>query len=80
MVLWSSKKQRIVSILTTKTEYIAIDYEARKGMWIKRFIKKLQLKIMRLSLKSDIKASLNLTKKSKSQYQTKYIDVQHYYI
>lgn len=35
---------------------------------------------MKQSLKDDNKASFNLTKNSKSQYQIKHIDIQQHYI
>ena len=63
-----------------KMEYIVIGYVARKKIWIKRFINKLLLKIIKLCLKDNNKASLSLTKNPESQYQTKHIDVQHCYI
>lgn len=66
VVLWSNKKQRTVSTSITKLEYIAIGYEARENVCIKKFINKLSLKTIRLSLKSDNEANLNFTKNSKS--------------
>lgn len=41
MVSWSSKKQKTVSMLMTKSKYIAIDHTARERVWIKRFINEL---------------------------------------
>lgn len=52
----------------TKVKYIVIDHTVRKRVWIKRFINKLSLKIIGLSLKGDNKASFNFTKNLKSQY------------
>ena len=80
VVSWSSKKQRTVSTSTTKAEYIAISHVAREGVWIKRFINELLLKITGLCLKDNNKASLSLTKNPESQHRTKYIDVQYHYI
>lgn len=61
-VLWSSKKQSIVLMFTTETNYIAINHVMREDVWIKRFINKLLFKIIKLSLKSDNKTSLKLIK------------------
>lgn len=80
VVSWSNKKQRTVLTSTTEAEYIAIGHAAREGVWIKRFINKLSLKITELSLKSDNEASFNLTKNPKSQHQTKHIGVQYHYV
>lgn len=65
---------------TTKAEYIALGHAAREGVWIKRFINELLLKITGLCLKGDNEASLNLTKNPESQHRTKHIDVQHHYV
>ena len=80
VVSWSSKKQRTVLTSTTEAEYIAIGHAAREGVWIKRFINELSLETTELSLKSDNKASLNLTKNPESQHRTKHLNVQHHYV
>lgn len=80
VILWSSKKQRTILMLTTKAEYIVIGRIAREKVQIKRFINKLLLKIIRLCLKGNNKASLNFTKNPESQYQIKHINIYHYYI
>lgn len=43
MVLWNSKKQRTVSILTTEAKHIALGYPAKEAVWIRQFINKLVL-------------------------------------
>lgn len=80
IVLWSSKKYKIVLTLMTKVKYIAIGHIAREKVWIKRFINKLSLETTGLSQKSDNRANLNFTKNPESQYRTKHIDVQYHYI
>lgn len=59
----------------TKAEYIAIGHAIWEEIWIKKFINKLQLKVIGLILKDNNKTSINLTKNPKSQYQTKHIDI-----
>lgn len=81
VVLWSSKKQRIVSISTTKAEYIALEYAARKVVYIWCFINKLKPDIiLEIKLFRDNKMNITLTKNAESQHQIKHINVQHYYI
>lgn len=64
-----------------KAKYIALGYTARETVWMKRFINKINLEIVKeLTLYGDNKMSIALTKNVESQYQTKYINVQHYYI
>ena len=66
IVLWSNKKQKTILTLMTKAEYIAISYAIREKIWIKRFINKLLLKIIKFCLKSNNKASFSLIKNLKS--------------
>lgn len=35
IVLWTSKKQKIISILTTELEYIALRYVVQEVVWIR---------------------------------------------
>lgn len=77
----SSKKQRIISTLTIKMEYIVLGHTARNAIWIKKFINKMELKAAEdITLYSNNKISIVLTKNAKNQYQTKHINVQYHYI
>ena len=37
-VLWSSKKQNIITLSSTEAEYIAQMHAAKEGIWLKAFI------------------------------------------
>ncbi len=81
VVLWSSKKQRTVSTCITEADYIAFGYVAKEAVWIRRFINKINLEVVRdVTLHGNNEMSITLTKNTESQYQTKYINVQHHYI
>lgn len=82
LVSWCSKKQRTVSISTTKAKYIALGHAACESVWIKRFLNKLGITdpIGAYLLYEDNKTSIILTKNAKSQARTKQIDLQHHYI
>ena len=81
IVSWSSKKQRTVSTSTTEAEYIALDHGAKEAVWIRRFISKIELEIIKnITLHGDNKMSIALTKNTESQRRPKHINVQHHYI
>ncbi len=81
VVLWSSKKQRTVSTLTIKAEYIALGQEAKEAVWIKQFINEFEIEtVEHLTLNGDNEISIALTKNAESQHRTKHIDVQYHYI
>lgn len=76
VISWSSKKQRIVSTFTIKTEYIALKHTIRKVIWIRKSINKIKLEIIKsLMLYGNNKMSIALTKNIKIQYCTKPINV-----
>ncbi len=82
VVLSNNKKQRTVSTSITKAKYIVLGHIARKAMWIKRFINKMQLEkaIKNLMLHGDNKMNIALTKNMESQHYIRHIGVQHHYI
>lgn len=57
-----------------KVKYIIMGH-TRKRVLTKKFINKLMLKIIKISLKSNNKTTFNLIKNLKSQYYTQQIDV-----
>jgi hypothetical protein len=40
-ISWSSKKQELVSILTTEAEYIATTHAVKEALWLKQFLSEL---------------------------------------
>lgn len=67
IVLWSSKKQWTIFILTTKAKYIALGHMAREEVWIKRFINKFELEVTKkITLHGNNQMSIALTKKVES--------------
>lgn len=82
VVTWSSQRQRTVSTLATKAEYIALSHRAQEGIWIQRFINELIPKnpISCILLLGDNKSSISPTQDPESQHRTKHIDVIYHYI
>lgn len=61
VVLWSSKRQRTVSISITKAQCIALRYAVRKTIWIMRFINERELEVIKnLMLYGDNKINIAL--------------------
>lgn len=80
IVSWKrKKKQRTVSTSTIEVEYIAFKHVARKTIWIRQFINKIELEILKdITLYGNNEISITLTKNAKNQYQTKHINIQHH--
>ena len=67
---------------TSEAKYLAMSYGAKKGVWVKRFLKKILPKqaIKRIEILKDNKISFTLTKNLESHNYTKHINVIYYYI
>lgn len=72
-----------MSTSTTKAKYIALGHVARDIVEIQRYIDELDLSVAMvesITLHGNNEMSIALTKNSKSQHQTKHIDVEYHYI
>lgn len=76
VVLWKSKKKWTVSKSTIKIKYIALANVVREVVWIKKFFNELELEVIKtITLHSNNKMSIALTKNGENQYCTKHINV-----
>ena len=80
-VSWSAKRQEIISLSTTESEYIASTYAAKEALWLRQII--LQLfgtKLDATTLFSDNQSAIALTKEHQYHARTKHIDVRFHFI
>src|ERR1700678_740132 len=80
-VSWSAKRQQIISLSTTESEYIAATYAAKEALWLRQII--LQLFAITLdatTLLSDNQSAIALTKEHQYHARTKHIDVRFHFI
>lgn len=69
VVLWFSKKQRIVCISMTKAQYIALGHVTKKAVWIRQVINEVELKTVKnFTLYEDNEISMTLTINAKNQH------------
>ncbi|XP_073224806.1 secreted RxLR effector protein 161-like [Cicer arietinum] len=80
-VLWSSKKQPIVALSTTKAEYIAAISCASHGIWMKRILEKLGSKQGDCILvRCDNSSTIQLSKNPVLHGRSKHIEVRFHYL
>ena len=80
-ILWSSKKQTLVTLSTAKLEYVAATYAAKKALWLQWLIGKIFHPIEKpITLYSDSQSAIALTKDSLYHAQTKHIDIRYHFI
>ena len=75
-VSWSSKKQELVTLLTTEAEYVATTHTAKEALWLRWLITELFGSIdTPTTLFSDSKSAIALTHDGHYHARTKHIDI-----
>ena len=80
-VSWSAKQQAIISLSTTKSEYVAATYAAKEALWLRSLISQLfGITLNATTLFSDNQSAIALTKEHQYHARTKHIDVRYHFI
>ncbi|KIO08044.1 hypothetical protein M404DRAFT_78898, partial [Pisolithus tinctorius Marx 270] len=80
-VSWSSKRQKIVSLSTTESEYVAATHAAKEALWLRSLIGELFGPLVEpTTLFSDNQSAIALTKDHQYHARTKHIDIRFHFI
>ena len=80
-VSWSTKRQEIISLSTTESEYIAATYASKEALWLRSLIAQLfDTSLTATTLFSDNQSAIALTKDHQYHARTKHIDIQFHFI
>ena len=80
-VSWSSKKQQIVSLSTTKVEFIAATACACQAIWLRRIFEELQFnQVEATTVFYDNNSAIKLSKNPMLHKRSKHIDVKYYFL
>ena len=80
-VSWSLKKQSIVSLSSTKAEYVVQTHMAKEGIWLKSFISEICGREEKpLTISCDNQGAIALAKDNKFHARTKHIDLRYHFI
>ena len=80
-ITWSSKKQSIVSLSSTESEYIAITYATQEAKWLRRLLEDIDLEPdYSIPLGVDNTSSMDLTKNAEFHPRTKHIDYRYHFV
>jgi hypothetical protein len=80
-VSWSSKRQEIVSLSTTESEYIAATHGGKEALWLHSLISEVFGSIKEpTTLFSDNQVAISLTRDHQYHTRTKHIDVRYHWI
>jgi hypothetical protein len=80
-VSWSAKRQEIVLLSTTESEYIAATHAAKEALWLRSLIQQLfDTTLSPITLFSDNQSAIALTKDHQYHARTKHIDIRYHFI
>ena len=80
-ISWSSKKQGVVSLLSTEAEYVAQMHAAKEGIWLRSFMKEIQGGEEKpLMISCNNQGAIMLAKDNKFHVRTKHIDLRYHFI
>ena len=80
-VSWSAKRQEIISLSTTESEYIAATYAAKEALWLRTLISQVfGIHLDATTLFSDNQSAIALTKEHQYHARTKHIDIRFHFI
>ena len=78
-ICWSSKRQQTVAASTTEAEYMAAAAAVKEGLWLRKLLNDLDLKIGTVTIMADNQAAIKLLKNPISSVRSKHIDVMHHF-
>ena len=80
-VSWSAKRQEIISLSTTESEYVAAVYAAKEAMWLRSLIFQLfGINLEATTIFSDNQSAIALTKEHQYHARTKHIDIRFHFL
>ena len=73
---WSTKRQEIISLSITESEYIAATYAAKEALWLRSLLSQIfDITLDTTTLYSDNQSAIALTKDHQYHARTKHIDI-----
>jgi hypothetical protein len=82
-VSWSAKKQHIITLSSTESEYVALTNASKEVIWIHKLLRELPFLIthsLPTTLFCDNQGAIDLSKDSKFHARTKHIDVHFHFV
>ena len=81
LVTWSSQRQKMVTLSTTESEYVAAATAAKENIWIRNLLKDLGASCEKTTaLYVDNQSAIKLAKNPEFHKRTRHIDVRFHFI
>ena len=80
-VSWSAKRQEIITLSTTESEYMAATHATKEALWIQSLISQIfNITLSPTILFSDNQSTIVLAKDNQFHSRTKHIDIRYHFI
>lgn len=80
-VTWSSQRQKLVTLSTTESEYVAAATAAREAIWLRKLLSNIKCPCVGATIiKVDNQSAIKLVKNPEFHKRTKHIDIKYHYI
>jgi ATP-dependent helicase YprA (DUF1998 family) len=80
-VTWSSKKQPVIALSSTESEYIGLTHASKEILWVQQFLGEIFFKFQTPSqLYSDNQGAIALARNNKYHARSKHIDIRYHFI
>ena len=80
-ISWPSKKQELITLSTTESEYVVATYAAKEALWLHHIIGEVFQPLTKpITLYSDSQSAIALTKDGSYHAHTKHINIRYHFI
>jgi len=80
-VSWSAKRQEIVTLSTTESEYVGATHAAKEALWLRSLISQIfKSTLPTTTIFSDNQSAIALAKDHQYHARTKHIDIRYHFI
>ena len=81
VISWNSRKQALVSLSTTESEYVAMTHATKEALWIRMFLGKILRPLTNpMLLYCNNQSAIAMAKKDQYHAHTKHIDIHYHFI
>jgi hypothetical protein len=80
LISWNSSKQKIVSLSSTESEYIALTLAVKEGLWLNQLLNELGRNSEKIKIFCDNKSTICLTANPEFHSRSKHIDIRYHFI
>ena len=80
LISWCSQKQEVISLSSTESEYIALGFGAREGVWLRALLTEMKYPQDTTPVFVDNTSAIRLVENPEFHKRTKHIDVKYHYV